>query len=139
MSRTTLGLLYPGEMGAAIGKCLTDRGHTVLWASRGRGPATAARAAAAGLTDAGTVPEVAARAEVILSVCPPHAAVAVAESAAGFRGIFVDANAVSPQTARSVARIVGAAVSSTGAAPAGTRQAGPCRSAPAASSRVRGP
>ncbi len=50
MSRTSLGLLYPGEMGAAIGKCLTDRGYTVLWASQGRGPATAGRAAAAGLT-----------------------------------------------------------------------------------------
>ncbi len=133
MSRTSLGLLYPGEMGAAIGKCLTDRGYTVLWASQGRGPATAARAAAAGLTAAGTVAEVAARAEVILSVCPPHAAVAVAESAAGFRGIFVDANAVSPATARSVARIVGAAgaagegtagQSTAGQSPAGQSPAG---------------
>jgi 3-hydroxyisobutyrate dehydrogenase-like beta-hydroxyacid dehydrogenase len=109
MSRTSLGVLYPGEMGAAIGKCLTDRGHTVLWASQGRGPATAARAAAAGLTDAGTVAEVAARAEVILSVCPPQAALEVARSVAGFSGLFVDANAIAPQTARSAAAVLGAA------------------------------
>ena len=99
----------PGEMGAAIGKCLTDRGYTVLWASQGRRPATAARAAAAGLTDAGTVAEVAARAEVILSVCPPHAALEVARSVAGFSGLFVDANAIAPQTTRSVAAVLGAA------------------------------
>ena len=109
MSRISLGVLYPGEMGAAIGKCLTGRGYTVLWASQGRGPATAARAAAAGLTDAGTVAEVAARAEVILSVCPPHAALEVARSVAGFSGLFVDANAIAPQTARSVAAVLGAA------------------------------
>ena len=109
MSRMSLGVLYPGEMGAAIGKCLTGRGHTVLWASRGRGPATAARAAAAGLTDAETVPEVAARAEVILSVCPPHAALEVARSVPGFSGLFVDANAIAPQTTRSVAAVLGAA------------------------------
>lgn len=108
MSRTILGLLHPGEMGAAVGRCLTDRGHTVLWVSQGRSPATAERAAAAALTDAGTVAELARRAEVVLSVCPPRAARSVAESVRGFGGVYVDANAISPQSARSVARAVGA-------------------------------
>jgi 3-hydroxyisobutyrate dehydrogenase-like beta-hydroxyacid dehydrogenase len=108
MSRTILGLLHPGEMGAALGRCLTDRGHTVLWASHGRSPATAERAAAAGLTDAGTVAELARRAEIVLSVCPPHAARSVAGSVRGFRGVYVDANAVSPHSVRSVANAVGA-------------------------------
>ena len=46
--------------------------------------------------------------DVLLSVCPPHAAAAVAEeiAALGFRGLFVDANAVSPETARRIGRIV---------------------------------
>ena len=101
-----VGLLHPGEMGAAVGRCLTGQGHTVLWASEGRGPATAARAA--GFDDVGTVAAVAARADVILSVCPPHAALDVAARAAdGFRGLYVDANAISPATAREVASIVG--------------------------------
>jgi 3-hydroxyisobutyrate dehydrogenase-like beta-hydroxyacid dehydrogenase len=112
MSRTIVGLLHPGEMGAAVGGCLAGRGHTVLWASQGRSQATAERAAAAGLADAGTAAAVAARAEVILSVCPPHAARETAESVAGFGGIFVDANAISPQTTREVA----GAVSQRGAA-----------------------
>ncbi len=97
-------------MGAAVGRCLRDRGHAVLWASAGRGPATAARAAAAGLTDAGTVTEIAARCHVIVSVCPPHAALDTARqvAGAGFGGLYLDANAISPATAAEVAGIVAA-------------------------------
>jgi 3-hydroxyisobutyrate dehydrogenase-like beta-hydroxyacid dehydrogenase len=101
-----IGLLHPGDMGAAVGRCLTGRGHEVLWASEGRGPDTAARAKAAGLADAGTVAALAARAEVIISVCPPHAALDVAWAVHGFGGLYVDANAVSPGTAREVARLI---------------------------------
>jgi 3-hydroxyisobutyrate dehydrogenase-like beta-hydroxyacid dehydrogenase len=103
-----VGLLHPGEMGAAIGALLRARGREVLWASAGRGPATARRAETAGLTDAGTVAEVARRGAVVLSVCPPHAAAAVAAEAAdaGFTGLFVDANAVAPATARGIAATI---------------------------------
>ena len=101
-----LGLLHPGELGAAVGRCLTGRGHEVLWASEGRGPDTAARAAAAGLSDAGTIAALAGRAQVIISVCPPHAALDVAWAVHGFGGLYVDANAVSPGTAREVARLI---------------------------------
>jgi 3-hydroxyisobutyrate dehydrogenase-like beta-hydroxyacid dehydrogenase len=106
VTETVIGLLHPGEMGAAVGRCLTRCGHTVLWASAGRGPATAARAAAAGLTDAGTAQGVAGRAGVILSVCPPHAAMDVARAVAGFGGLYVDANAVSPATAADIAAVI---------------------------------
>jgi len=101
-----IGLLHPGEMGAAVGRCLTGAGYTVLWASENRGPQTAARARAAGLTDAGTAAEVADRADVIFSVCPPHAALDVAWAVQGFGGMYVDANAISPATAREVALMV---------------------------------
>src|SRR5436190_1010750 len=93
-------------MGAAVGGCLTQRGLNVLWASAGRGPATTARAEAAGMHDVGTAGEMWEQADVILSVCPPHAALEVARSVAGFRGIYVDANAVSPATSREVAKAV---------------------------------
>jgi 3-hydroxyisobutyrate dehydrogenase-like beta-hydroxyacid dehydrogenase len=93
-------------MGAAVGKCLTSRGHTVLWASEGRSAATADRAKAAGLNDAETAAVVARDAEMILSVCPPHAATDVAWAVHGFRGLYVDANAISPGTAREVARMI---------------------------------
>jgi 3-hydroxyisobutyrate dehydrogenase-like beta-hydroxyacid dehydrogenase len=106
VDETLIGVLHPGEMGAAVGACLTQRGLAVLWASAGRGPATAERAAAAGMRDVRTTSEMSVQAGVILSVCPPHAALEVARSAAGFRGIYVDANAVSPETAREIARVV---------------------------------
>jgi 3-hydroxyisobutyrate dehydrogenase-like beta-hydroxyacid dehydrogenase len=101
-----IGLLHPGDMGAAVGKCLTDQGHTVLWASEGRSAATADRAKAAGLNDAGTIARVATDAEMILSVCPPHAATDTAWAVHGFRGLYVDANAISPGTAREVAQMI---------------------------------
>src|SRR6516162_10338220 len=93
-------------MGAAVGRCLANRGHTVLWASEGRGAATVARAGAAELKDAGTVASVARDADMILSVCPPHAATDVAWAVHGFRGLYVDANAISPGTAREVAQLI---------------------------------
>jgi len=106
VDKTVIGVLHPGEMGSAVGACLSQRGLTVLWASAGRGPATAARAAAAGMGEVGSAGEMSGQADVILSVCPPHAALQVARSVAGFQGIYVDANAVSPATAREVAGIV---------------------------------
>jgi len=106
VSTNVIGLLHPGEMGAAVGRCLTSGGHTVLWASEGRSAATVARASAAGLKDAGTVAGVARDAEVILSVCPPHAAADVAWAVHGFHGLYVDANAISPGTAREVAQMI---------------------------------
>jgi len=101
-----VGLLHPGEMGGAVGQCLTDAGHTVLWASDGRSKQTVARAAAAGLTDAGTPRKLAAEADVILSICPPHSALDVAWAVHGFTGLYLDANAISPSTAREVAQLI---------------------------------
>ncbi len=97
-----VGLLHPGEMGAAIGAVLRQRGIDVLWASAGRSEQTAARAKAAGLSDVESIGALAQRADVILSVCPPHAARDVASALGGFPGVYVDANAVAPATAREI-------------------------------------
>ena len=105
-SGSVVGLLHPGEMGASVGRCLTDAGHVVLWASQGRGPETAGRARAAGLEDVGTAEEVAGHAEIILSICPPYVALDMAWAVQGFSGLYIDANAISPATAREVALMV---------------------------------
>jgi 3-hydroxyisobutyrate dehydrogenase-like beta-hydroxyacid dehydrogenase len=110
MAARTVGLLHPGEMGAALGAALRNRGAAVVWASEGRSSETARRAEEAGLEDVGSVEEVARRSDVVVSVCPPHAALDVARSVSGFTGIYVDANAISPATARAVAESVGACV-----------------------------
>ena len=100
-----VGLLHPGAMGSRVGAALIEKGHRVLWASQGRSQATRQRAAAAGLEDAGTLAATARRCDVLISVCPPDFALDVAKqaAAAGFAGVYVDANAVSPVTARAVA------------------------------------
>jgi 3-hydroxyisobutyrate dehydrogenase-like beta-hydroxyacid dehydrogenase len=107
MREVTVGLLHPGEMGAAVGRCLVAAGRRVLWVPEGRSPASAARAAAAGLTAADSgLAGLIRQADVIVSVVPPHAALDVARQVAGFGGVYADANAISPATAREIARIV---------------------------------
>ena len=104
----TIGLLNPGEMGSMVGAAVRSAGSRVLWAGEGRSGATRKRAADAGLEDAGSVASVVKASEIILSVCPPHAAVDVATQVAALRfaGTYVDGNAVSPATAREIGGIV---------------------------------
>jgi 3-hydroxyisobutyrate dehydrogenase-like beta-hydroxyacid dehydrogenase len=89
-------------MGAAIGAQLAQAGHRVLWVSAGRSQATAARADAAGLVDAGTLPALVEQCDVILAICPPSAAVDTARSLPPYQGIYVDANAIAPATSRAI-------------------------------------
>lgn len=102
---TTIGIVHPGEMGAAIGATLAAQDHTIVWASDQRSAATSARAGRAGLADRETLAALAAESDIVVSVCPPGAAVEVVEAVldAGFAGIYVDANAISPTTARAIA------------------------------------
>jgi 3-hydroxyisobutyrate dehydrogenase-like beta-hydroxyacid dehydrogenase len=92
-------------MGSALAAALRSRGHEVAWASEGRGDATRRRAEEAGLVDLERVDALAARCDTILSVCPPHAALDVARSLGDYDGVYVDANAVSPATAREVSSL----------------------------------
>ena len=110
-SRTTVGLLHPGDMGSAVGATVVAGGARVLWASAGRSAATRARAREVGLEDAGTLESVVQASRVIVSVVPPHGAADLARAVAqlGFRGVYVDANAVAPATAREIGRVVEAA------------------------------
>ncbi|HMI28509.1 MAG TPA: DUF1932 domain-containing protein [Gaiellaceae bacterium] len=101
-----IGVLHPGEMGAAVGAALRVAGQSVVWASTGRSAATAKRAEEAGLEDVGTLEELGRRSEVVVAVCPPHAAVEAARRFPRFAGIYVDANAVSPATAHTIAGLV---------------------------------
>jgi 3-hydroxyisobutyrate dehydrogenase-like beta-hydroxyacid dehydrogenase len=106
-----IAILHPGDMGAAVGACLIGRNLKVLFVSAGRSAATVSRALEAGFEDCGTLSRVLARADALVSVCPPHAALALAREVAGlgFGGIYVDANAVSPATARMIGQTVAAA------------------------------
>jgi 3-hydroxyisobutyrate dehydrogenase-like beta-hydroxyacid dehydrogenase len=107
---TTVGILHPGAMGSSVGAAASSRGAHVLWCSRGRSIETQRRAREDGLVATETLEELVASSEVIVSVCPPASALDVAErvAQARFRGLFVDANAVSPATVRAIAAALGA-------------------------------
>lgn len=95
----TVGFLHPGQMGESLARhCTTS---SKVWVRTGRSAATATRAHAADLHDLGSIEALAETADVIVSICPPAAALDVATDVAraGFGGVFVDANAVSPATA----------------------------------------
>lgn len=80
----------------------------MLWCSAGRSEATRARARSGGAAEVPDLAGLVSAVDVILSVCPPHAAEEVAEEVAalGFNGLYVDANAVSPNRARRIAELV---------------------------------
>jgi 3-hydroxyisobutyrate dehydrogenase-like beta-hydroxyacid dehydrogenase len=96
-------------MGAAVGGCLVSVRHEVLWDPDGRSRATTGRALAAELTGV-KFDRLIAKSSVILSICPPHAALDVAHqvAAAGYTGFYVDANAISVATAEEVSAVVAA-------------------------------
>ncbi|OYV89630.1 MAG: hypothetical protein B7Z73_06655, partial [Planctomycetia bacterium 21-64-5] len=106
----TIGVLYPGEMGSALGRVLSGAGHRVVTTVAGRSTDTADLATAAGLEMLGSLEKVVAASDVLLSLVPPAAAVSTARqaSACDFKpdAIYVDANSIAPRTARAIAEIV---------------------------------
>ncbi len=111
MPPPVLCLLNPGAMGSAFGAIARANGHRVLWVSEGRGAATRQRAQLAQLEERHDLATAFSEADVVLSVCPPHAAMAQAQAVAalGFTGLYCDANAISPDTVRGIGAVVGQA------------------------------
>jgi len=102
---TRVGLLFPGEMGTLVGASASAE---VLWAGEGRSEATAQRAEAAGFRDVGSIGELVAASGIVLSICPPAIAEDVAREvgAAGFEGLYVEANAITPARAERIASLL---------------------------------
>ena len=108
MTNKTVALLHPGNMGTTIGVAAATSGARLVWVSEGRSKASQDRARDAGLRDVKTLPNAVNESDVILSVCPPDAALDLAREVAQhrFKGIYVDANAVSRSTAQQIGEIV---------------------------------
>jgi 3-hydroxyisobutyrate dehydrogenase-like beta-hydroxyacid dehydrogenase len=92
-------------MGGAVAATVRNSGHEVFWVAQGRSHRTRARAESAGLTDAGGLAQLCETCPVILSVCPPEFASGLADQvlASGFRGTYLDANAISPAHKQEIA------------------------------------
>jgi 3-hydroxyisobutyrate dehydrogenase-like beta-hydroxyacid dehydrogenase len=96
-----LGILHPGEMGISIAASAQNSGCKVYWVSEGRSDQTRRRAEEHNIEDARTLKNLCLSCDLIISVCPPAAAEEVSNQvlATGFKGLFLDANAISPQRA----------------------------------------
>ncbi len=113
MTNKKIGILHPGNMGISIAATILNSGNTVYWVSEGRSPDTRQRAERYGLVDAGNLENLCQTCPVIVSVCPPDAAEEVASQvfAYAYQGVYLDANAISPQRAKRIdqsAREIGA-------------------------------
>jgi 3-hydroxyisobutyrate dehydrogenase-like beta-hydroxyacid dehydrogenase len=104
MSKIVVGILHPGSMGISVAATVRNSGHDVFWASSGRSEETRQRAGRFDLVDAGDLQTLCSECAFLVSVCPPHAAETVADAVleSGFQGMYLDANAISPQKARRI-------------------------------------
>lgn len=101
---TKIGILHPGEMGVSVAASTIHSGHEVYWVAQQRSDKTRQRAETYKLKEVGSLSNLCQTCEVILSVCPPNAAEDIARSVIeqGFKGYYVDANAIAPQRAKRV-------------------------------------
>lgn len=106
-----IGILHPGEMGISIAVSAINSGHNVYWVSQDRSDKTRARAKKYNLSKVGSLSRLCQICEIVLSVCPPHAAEDVALSViqSGFHGLYLDANAVAPQRSIKIGQLMMAA------------------------------
>jgi putative dehydrogenase len=107
-----IAIIAQGTMGAGVGRRLRESGAEVRTLLTGRSPASAERARTAGMAAAADERELLAGADFFLSILPPDQAEALARqmapalTALAEKPVYVDCNALSPQTVQQVAAVV---------------------------------
>jgi 3-hydroxyisobutyrate dehydrogenase-like beta-hydroxyacid dehydrogenase len=103
-----IGILHPGEMGISVAASAITNGHQVYWASQGRSNKTRQRAEKYNLIETDSLEQLCQTSEIIVSICPPRAAEDTAKSVIehGFKGYYLDANAISPQRAIKIGQLL---------------------------------
>ena len=108
----TVGVMSPGDMGSGVGGVLVRSGLRVITSLKGRSEASSTRAAEQGIVDVGSLDDVVASSDLILSILVPSEALAFAASAAestvrtNRHVAFADCNAVSPATGVKIGKII---------------------------------
>jgi 3-hydroxyisobutyrate dehydrogenase-like beta-hydroxyacid dehydrogenase len=109
---TVIGIIAQGMMGAGVGRRLHENGATVRTLLSGRSAKSAERAGAAGMEPAADEHTLLSGADFFLSILPPGEAEALARrlapalTALAKKPVYVDCNAVSPQTVIRIGEIV---------------------------------
>ena len=108
----TVGIMSPGDMGSGVGGILVRSGLRVITSLKGRSEASSTRAAEQGIVDVGSLDDVVASSDLMLSILVPSEALAFAASAAesivrtNSHVAFADCNAVSPATGVKIGKII---------------------------------
>jgi L-threonate 2-dehydrogenase len=107
-----IGVIAQGMMGSGVGRRLHESGAEVRTLLSGRSPASAERARAAGMVAAANERDLLTGADFFLSILPPGEAEPLARqlapilSAIDRKPVYLDCNAVSPETAVRIGEII---------------------------------
>lgn len=107
-----IAILYPGDMGSAVGGALREHGYDVMTCLAERGEGSRSRAERAGFRTVPDLDAIAAEADLILSILPPEAALDTARKIADAMGRvgrtppYADCNAVSPDSTREIGGVL---------------------------------
>jgi len=117
VTKPVIGILFAGEMGSTLGKLLARQGYRVVTPVTGRSARTCRLARDASLELVDSVADLVKVSDVVFSVVPPGAALAVAQeycarlsrqdSGVRDRPLFVDLNSISPAAAIEVGDLCG--------------------------------
>jgi 3-hydroxyisobutyrate dehydrogenase-like beta-hydroxyacid dehydrogenase len=108
----SIGITSPGDMGQGVAMCIKALGFNVCMASEGRSQRTRTLGEKAGLTDCKTLDKLVETCDMVLSVLDPGAAVTNANAIAdackktGRKIVFVECNAIAPQTMHDITAIM---------------------------------
>ena len=112
MDLNTVALLSPGDMGHSVGAVLVANGLRVISCLEGRSEGTGGLAEKAGIAAVDSYVEMVCEAQMVISIMVPaevkKAATRVAEALkkTGEQIVYVDCNAIAPETAKRVALVV---------------------------------
>jgi 3-hydroxyisobutyrate dehydrogenase-like beta-hydroxyacid dehydrogenase len=112
LHESTIGILYPGEMGSSFGKLLCEAGFRVITTVEGRSPRTHRLCHECGLSIVDSLGEVLERSDVVISLVSPGAALSVARDVAANRDgssrslLYIDANSISPMTVARISEVL---------------------------------
>lgn len=108
----TIGILYPGDMGHNVARVLLEDEFAVVTTLVGRSERTRRLCESTMTAVLPSLLQVAAQADIVLSIVPPAAAKAIAAEFAEAakpltrKPLYVDANAISPMTTQEVGEII---------------------------------
>ena len=112
MAIRIVGLLSPGDMGHAVGRLLREHDMEVVTCLEGRSERTRTLARQAGLREVPSLEELVRTADAVVCILVPSEALGVARRVAeairatGASLLYVDCNAIAPQTVRQIASLI---------------------------------